>query len=202
MQNLLFASFIILAILGIAVMAGQKAYQHYTSSQLPMYFLSGSLIALSGIGITLAFKESFQSALYVLALSLCPIFSTAFMVRTDVEGYLSSYEASEYIPQRSLGATTVLTGKANARGIRYYTGQDVAVADYSGKPFFSPHPIPILDTNDKIISVLKSQRVTFGVVRKTVYQNILKNCADRYHVALLRIIGYDYVVRIEALKHP
>ncbi len=201
MQNLLCASFVILAVLGIAVMAGHKVYRHYISSQLPMYFLSGSLIALSGIGITLAFKERFQPALYVLALSLCPIFLTTFMIRTDIEGYVSSHEASEYIPQRSLGVMTVLTCKANARGIRYYTGQDVAVVDFSGKPFFSPHPIPILDTTDKVISVLEGQRLTFGVVRKTVYQHILKNCAHRYHVALLKIIGYDYIVRIEALKH-
>ncbi len=123
------------------------------------------------------------------------------MIRTDIEGYVSSYEASEYIPQRSWGVMTVLTSKANARGIRYYTGQDVAVVDYSGKPFFSPHPIPILDTTDKIKSILETQRLTFGVIRKAAYQDILKNCADLYHVALLRIIGFDYVVRIEVLKH-
>jgi len=198
-QNLLIASFTVLAVLGIAVMAGHKAYRHYVSSLLPMYFLSGSLIALSGLGITLAFKERFQLALYVLALSLAPIFLTAFMVRTDLEGYVSSHEASEYIPQRSLGEMTVLTSKANARGIRYYTGQDIAVVDYSGKPFFSPHPVPILDTTGKIIHVLESQRVTFGVIRKTAYQDILKNCADRFHVSLLRVIGYDYIIRIEAL---
>jgi len=197
-QNLLCASFIILAVLGIAVMLGHKAYRHYISSQLPMYFLSSSLIVLSGLGVTLAFKERFQQALYVLALTLCPIFMTAFMIRPDVEGYVSSYEASEYIPQRSLGEMTVLTSKANARGIYFYTGQDVAVVDFSGKPFFSPHPIPILNKMDKIMKILEAQRVTFGVIRKTAYEYILKNCPHRYHVALLRIIGYDYVVRIEA----
>jgi 4-amino-4-deoxy-L-arabinose transferase-like glycosyltransferase len=202
MQNLLYASFIILGVFGIVVMAAHKAYAHYISSLLPMYFLSGSLIALSGIGITLASKERFQLALYVLALSLCPLFATACMIRTDVEGYTSSHEASEYIPQRSLGAMTVLTSKNNARGIRYYTGQDVAVVDSSAKPFFSPHPIPILDTTDKILGVLEKQRVTLGVVRKSAYQDIVKDCANHYHVALLRIIGSDYIVRIEALKHP
>jgi len=202
MQNLLCASFGILAIFGIVVVAGQKAYHHYVSSHLPMFFLSSSLIVLSGLGVTLAFKERFQGALYVLALTLCPIFLTAFMIRTDVEGYLSSHEASEYIPQRSLGVMTVLTSKANARGIRFYTGQDIAVVDYSGKPFFSPHPIPILNTTDKILKVLETQRLTYGVIRKSAYQDIIKNCGNRYHVALLSIIGFDYVVRIEALKHP
>jgi hypothetical protein len=137
----------------------------------------------------------------VLALTLCPVFLTAFMIRTDLEGYVSSHEASEYIPQRSLGAMTVLACKANARGIRYYTGQDIAVVDFADKPFFSPHPIPILNTIDKVMSVIETQRLTFGVVRKTVYQDILKDCANHYHVALLKIIGYDYIVRIEALKH-
>jgi len=202
MQNLLFASFALLAVLGIVVMAGHKAYRHYVSSQLPIYFLSAFLIALSGFGITLAFKERFHAAIYVLALTICPVFLTSVMLQTDVQGYVSSYEASGYIPQRSLGSMTVLTGKANARGIRYFTGQDVAVVDSSGKPFFSPHPIPILDTADKIMGVLEGQRLTFGVVRKSSYQNILKICAHHYHVALLRIIGYDYIVRIELLKHP
>jgi 4-amino-4-deoxy-L-arabinose transferase-like glycosyltransferase len=197
MQNLLCASFGLLAVLGFAVIAGHRVYRHYLSSQLPMYFLSGSLIALSGLGITLAFKERFQGALYVLALSLCPLFLTAGFIRTDVEGYISSYEASQYIPQRSLGVTTVLTSKANVRGIRFYTGQDVAVVDFTGKPFFSPHPVPVLDTTDKIMRVLKAQRLTFGVVRKSAYQYILKNCSSGYHVALLRIIGFDYILRIE-----
>ena len=118
------------------------------------------------------------------------------MVRTDIEKYVSSYEASEYIPPRSSGIMTVLTSKANARGIRYYTGQDVAVVDFSGKPFFSPHPIPILDTTDKIVGVLEGQRVTYGVVRKTAYLFMLKNFTGRFHVSLLKNIGYDYVVKI------
>ena len=117
LQNLLYGSFGSLAVLGIAVIAAHKAYHHYISSQWPMYFLSGSLIALAGVGMTLVLKEHFQSALYVLALALLPVFATAFMVRTDVEGFVSSHEASAYVPQRPWGVTMVLTSKNNARGI-------------------------------------------------------------------------------------
>ena len=91
-QNLLCASFIILGILGIAAMAFQRAFVHHVSSLLPAYFLSGSLIALAGIGMSLCFKEHREPALYVLALTLCPLFLTAFMVHSDIEGYASSYE--------------------------------------------------------------------------------------------------------------
>jgi len=199
-QNLLCATFTIIAIFGIIVIAGQKFYHHYISSQLPVFFLSGALISISGIGITLAFKERFQGSLYILALTLVPIFFTLFIIRTDVEGYISSYEASEYIPQRSWGAMTVLTSKANARGIRFYTGQDIAAVDFSGKQFFSPHPIAILDTSKKILSVLSSQRVTYAVVSKNVYNSITKDFAKSFHIILLKNIGNNYVLRILPLK--
>ncbi len=199
MQNLLCASFILLAILGLAVMAGQKIYRHFLTDLLPAYFLSSSLIVIAGLGLTAAFKERFVLSLYVLALSLCPVFLTAVMVRNEMEGYISSHEASEYIPQRSWGPVTVLTSKYNARGIRFYTGQEVAVVDFSGKPFFSPHPIPILKNPEELMPVLASEHLTFGVVRKAAYQYLVKNAPGHYHMVVLRKIGYDYVVRIERL---
>ena len=199
LQNLLYASFIILVVMGITVVAGEKVFVHYVSFLSPVYFLSGALIALAGIGISLCLKEHIQPALYVLGSILCPIFLTAFMVQSDIEGYASSYGASLYIP-RSSSVMTVLTSKANARGIRYYTGQDVAVVDFAGKPFFSPHPIAILDSKDKVIDLLEHQPVTFGVIRKGAYQAMLKYCANRFEVSLLKQIGYDYIVRIEPLK--
>ena len=195
-QRLMMASFIILFLMGIAPMALHKLVGHYLSSSLPVYFLSASLIALGGIGITLAIKERFQLAVYVLALTLFPIFLTAFMIRNDVEGFASSHEACEYIPARSMGVMKVLTSKANARGIRFFTGQEIAVVDFGGKQFFSPHPVPILDTADGIDQVIEHQPVTYAVVRKAVYKFLLQNESKRYHVHLLKIIGIDYVLRI------
>ncbi len=200
-QNLFCASFGVLAVLGIAVIAAHHAYGRYVPSMSPIYFLSGALIVLAGFGTIMVFKENFASAIAVLALALCPIFTTAFMIRTDLDGYISSHEASEYIPPASWGEKTVLTSKENARGIRYFTGQDIAVVDYSGKPFFSPHPIPILDTAPKVMAVLAKQPLTYAVVRKSAYQALLKDCSSHYQVALLRISGLDYVLRIAPLKH-
>jgi 4-amino-4-deoxy-L-arabinose transferase-like glycosyltransferase len=203
LENLLFASFGLTAVLGIAavVAAGLKKFHPYVPSMGPVFFLSGSLITLSGIGISVVLKERYQTAMYVLALSLLPVFMTAFMVSNQLQGYVSSREASEYVPPRAWGAMTVLTSKTNARGIRYYTGQNVAVLDFTGKPFFSPHPIPILDTNEKVLNALEKQPWTIGVVRKSAYQDIVKNFGGKYHVALLKVIGMDYVIRVEPLKH-
>jgi len=199
-ENLLFSTFGVLGVLGIVVIAAHKVYHHYILSMMPVYFLSGALIALAGVGITLTLKEQFERALYVLALTLFPLFFTAFMISGDLDGYVSSREASSYIPPLSAGHQMVLTSKNNARGIYYYTGQDVAVVDSSANPFFSPHPVPILNTPQKVEDMLATQRVTYGVIRKAAYQDILKKCSKSYHIALLAVIGYDYVVRVERAK--
>ncbi|MBF0510704.1 MAG: glycosyltransferase family 39 protein [Candidatus Omnitrophica bacterium] len=199
-RKLLSASFIILALLGIVVIAGYHFYQHYISSMAPVYFLSGSLIALYGVGFSLLLQGRLKVAFYVLALTLCPVFLTACLMQGDVDKLVSSYQASQYIPQHTQKPMTVLTSKANVRGIRYYTGQDVAVVDANNQPFFSPHPVRVLDTTDKLMKVLRNQPVTYGVVRRSGYKNILKNCTGHYQVNLLANTGFDYIIKIEAIK--
>ncbi len=195
-QNLLLSTCGILACIGIAVIAAQKLYMHYIASLLPMIFLSACLIAIAGLAAVLALKERFQGALYVLALTLVPVFGTALILRPQVEGMVSSYEAAQYIPARALGPLTVLVTKANARGIYYYTGQDVAAVDFTGKQFFSPHPIPIFENADQIRGLIDHQPVTYAVVRKSAYKFILEHFSGSYRVSLLNTFGQDYVLRI------
>ncbi|MDE2028341.1 MAG: glycosyltransferase family 39 protein, partial [Candidatus Omnitrophica bacterium] len=106
MEKLLYASFVMPALLGILVLALHKLYGRYVPTMLPSFFLSGALITVAGIGVALTIRGRLQGALYVLALSLAPILATLFMVHTYIEKYVSSHEASAYIPPRSSGSTT------------------------------------------------------------------------------------------------
>ncbi len=196
MKLLLCMTLGIAMVLGVAVIALRGLYQQYVPSTGPIYFLSGALMALAGVGIVLVFKERLVGAIYAVSLFLLPMLFTVFMIGGNIEGHVSSFEASQYIPQKSATATTVLTGKMNARGIRYYTGQDVAVINSGGNPFFSPHPIPILDTQEKIRELLDRQHITYGVVKKSVYEDLSKNFAG-YQAVLLKHVGPYYILRIE-----
>ena len=192
-------NFLLLTLLGVFLLVGHNVYKHYMPSLMPGYFISGALIALSGIGLTLAFQDKIQGALYVMSMSLLPILLVLFMIKWDIEGYVSSYEASLYIPHKESTPMTVLVSKNNARGITFYTGQHVAVINSGSMPYFSPHPISILDTEDKITDVLNHQKLTFGVVRRSAYEDLMKRHTDHFRVTLLKRSGIYYIVKIEPL---
>ncbi|MEI7999092.1 MAG: glycosyltransferase family 39 protein, partial [Candidatus Omnitrophota bacterium] len=189
-----------LTLLAIAVLLAYKVYKPYLSSTLPAYWLSAGLFSIGGISLTLLFKDKVRQAIVLLSFSLVPIFITAFMITSAVEPHVSMYEAALYVPSLSMHKTTILTGKPFARGVNYYTGQDVAVMDLGGKNYFSPHPIPILNTKESLLAFLNTQPQTFAIVKKSNYEYLNKNYAQQFHINVLKMTGRNYVLRIEPVK--
>ncbi len=189
-----------LTILGIAVVAAFKAYKVYMPSIIPSYWLSAALIALSGISLTLLFKDKIKEALTLLAFSLVPILITGLMIMPSLEPHISMYDASCYLPPKEINKGAILTIKPYARGVNYYTEQNVAVMDLGGQNYFSPHPIPILNTKEKLDDFLNTQRTTFAIVKKSGYEYLNKNYEHQFSVDVLKISGRNYVLRIHLLK--
>ncbi len=189
----------VLAVLGTAVFASFRFYDKYLSSEIPVYFLSASLITIAGLSMTLAFKNRLQGALYLSSMVLLPMLWTAFMVRADIEPYISSYEACQYLPHRPAAPTVVMTSKPYARGVHFYTGQDIAVMDVNGENYFSPHPVPILNTDAMVLEFLTQQKTTYAVLKKGTYRHLTEIAKEDFKVDVLKQLGYNYVLRIDVL---
>ena len=188
----------LLIIFGIGVLAAHSVYKKYIPSIMPVYFLSAFLIALGGIILTFLLKEKISKALAVLGFCLIPFLWTAFLIKGDLNPYISSFDASLYIPHN---AGVVLTSKPYARGMRYFTGQNIAVLDINGSNYFSPHPIPILTTTAQLSDFLHTQRITYAVLKKGGYKEITTNLpANKFKTHLLTVLGYNYVLTIEPIK--
>jgi len=189
-----------LAVLGIAVLAAYKAYKLYVPSMMPGFFLSASLLSISGISLTLLFKDKIRQAILLLSFSLVPVFLTAFMMASSLEPHISMYDASCYVPSSVVYKTTILASKAYARGVSFYTGQDVAVMDIGGQNYFSPHPIAILSTKESILGLLNAQPKTYAILKKSAYEYLIENYAQQFHINVLKISGRNYVLKIEPVK--
>jgi 4-amino-4-deoxy-L-arabinose transferase-like glycosyltransferase len=200
-KNLCYILIGFLTVLGIAVVLSYKIYKPYVPSQMPAYWLSASLLSLSGISLTLLFKDKIRQALMLLAFSLAPILITMFMVSSWLDPQFSMYEASCYLPIVKTHKMTILTVKPYARGVYYYTGQNVAVMDLGGQNYFSPHPIPILNTKDKLDVFLTSQRETFAILKKSGYEYLNNNYNRQFHISVLKILGINYVLKIEPITN-
>ncbi len=192
---------VIVGVFGIALVPAYHAYKAYISSVVPVYFLSALLVMWSGAGIVLMLKEKLSSALAVLSLCLLPFLFTLFFIKTDLEPYGSSYMLSQYLPHAPGQKTVILSSKAYARGVRYYTGQDVAVLDMDGSNYFSPHPIPILTTVEQLKVFLAARPVTYALIKKWHSGPLDKLSQEGFKVSEVKSLGYNYVLKIETLPH-
>lgn len=187
-----------LLFLGGALFVAQPLYNKYLSSFEPVYFLSACLIAMAGGLAVLVMKERLSLALGLLSLSLLPFLATAFLIRADIGPYISVYQASQYLPRVLPPNTMLLASKPYARGVRYHTGQDVAVLNFRGTNYFSPHPVTIFTDHGNLLNFLYGQRVTYALVRRSAYEELLT--LPHLQVRVLKVVGTDYVLVIESLK--
>ena len=72
--------------------------------------------------------------------------------------------------------------------------------DINGQNYFSPHPIPILNTQQNLLGFLKTQPRTFAILKKSGYEYLTKNYALALSVSVLKVAGRNYVLKIEPVK--
>ena len=123
-------------------------------------------------------------------------------VKKDADPYLSSKEACDYLMKNHEVKNRILCSKFFSRGVRYYTNMNVAVMDYPGKNFFSPHPIPFYNNDTQIRDFLRSQIVTFAVLKKSAIEDIERITGKEMKFKVLKIVGNEYVLKIEPAGNP
>lgn len=169
-----------------------KYYEYVPDTGLivALFVLSTAVVAGSIFtSLTGVKKTSF----YILALQVPLLLMLAFGARSKYESYVSSKEVGRYLLAHEPMQNRILCSKMFARGIRYYTGNDVAVI---GSPFFSPHPVPTLTGNKDILKFLESQGKTIAIVRKGQYRQIRKLSQKRFTFTELWHTGDAYIVEI------
>lgn len=134
---------------------------------------------------------------YLITLQI-PIILFICLKLTNVEEYTTSKKAIDYLIQNYQLEGHLLCTKMFLRGTRYFSNRDVAVLTINGDKFFSPHPVIDLDTEEKTLSFLKSQTLTYGFVTKTYWLALQRlSVSNNFKLELLKIIGDQYVIRIK-----
>lgn len=114
-----------------------------------------------------------------------------------VEPYVSSKLSSEYLLKNYRINNAILCSKPYVRGVKFYTDKDVAIMDIGGKEFFSPHPVPFLNSGQKIIDFLRSQRTTYCVLKKSAAEDMVNILDKKFKVLTLKVEGNEYIIKIE-----
>ena len=178
-------------------------FKHYLDpdilSQTKINLFIFVFLAFGSILLFLLLKKRLLKSVYCLGLFIPIIIYLIPFVHVGIEPYLSPKESCAYLVNNYKIDNFILSSKPFARGVKYYTDKEVAVIDMPGTQFFSPQPIPFLDTNDKVLEFLRKQRVTYCVLKKNSVKNIQRLANGEFRYEILRLIGNEYILRIETL---
>jgi len=196
-------SLFVILLIPVALIITSVWFKHYLSPYLSSHSTMNLIILILLVyGLAMFFlilRKKIMLGIYCLALFVPIMFYLFPLVRHDLEPYLSPREACAYLLKNYKIDNVILSSKFFVRGIRYYTDLEVAVIDLPGTPFFSAHPIPFLNTPDKVRDFLRKQKVTYCVLKKNNVQDIDELISGEFKSTVLKVIGNEHVLKIETL---
>lgn len=196
-SSLAMSAFILIVAVGIT--ASLPAYSAYISSRLPVYALSVALLILGGSALFFVLRKKFLSFILVLASSLFVVLFGTAALHKDIEIFVSSKAACEYLLKNYAPSAPIICSKFYLRGVKYYTDKEVVVVDIPGTPFFSPHPVPFLNSHPKVREFLAKHPVNYGILKRANVQDFRYLTEGFYNFEVLKQIGNEYVVRVTPL---
>ncbi|MDD5476621.1 MAG: glycosyltransferase family 39 protein [Candidatus Omnitrophica bacterium] len=178
-------------------------FKHYLSPYLlAQPVINFFVFVFLAFGLVLSFlvaRKKLLKSIYCLTLFVPIMVYLVPFVRHNIQPYLSPKESCEYLLKNYKIDNAILSSKFFARGVKYYMDKEVAVIDMPGTPFFSPHPIPFLNSKDKVLDFLRKQKVTYCVLKKSSVEDIARIVSGGFKYTLLKVIGNEYILKIETL---
>ena len=159
--------------------------------------LSAAFLALIAVIFSFVLKKKVLKTVYAIAPVFLLFFCFVPFIKNDIDLYQSSKNQCIYLLKNYAVGDTILCSKFFARGVRYHTGRDIAVIDIAGEPFFSPHPVPYLDTDQKAADFLRKRPVTYCIVKKSAKEDIERIAGREFKYVVLNQIGNAYILRVE-----
>ncbi len=186
---------------GAAVYFG-NVYREYAGNMTYVYIVAVLLLACGAAVLVSMNKGRRALAMTSLAGVTAVVLCFAFLGRQYAEPWVSCLDVSRKFEKIDHSDSVVLCAKFYVRGVRYYTDRETAVIDINGSGFFSPHPIPFLNTHKKVDDFLKKQDVTYGVLKESNVKDLRRITKGRYDMTILDEMGGKYIVRIEKASVP
>ena len=199
----LFLTLLAVFFIPVALIVTSLWFKHYLTPYVPSQLIIYLFIFIFLVyGLTLLFlirRGKLRRSIYCLALFVPMMIYLIPLVRDNLEPYLSPKKACAYLLKNYKVENSILASKFFVRGVKYYTDKQVAVIDIPGTPFFSAHPIPFLNSPDKVRNFLRGQKLTYCILKNNSVQDIDGLIPGEFKSTVLKVIGNEYILKIETL---
>lgn len=185
-----------------ALLFSANKYSKYIVDLTPIYVFIGVFTLVLIAMFVMLLKKKLLRVIYLFSVCVPLLLFFVFFAHKDYEDHVSSKNASSYLLNNYKVENTILCSKIFVRGVRFYTDKPVAVAagGFKAVNFFSPHPIPYLNTMEGITGFLKDQKTTYCILNKSTYKFLEAIMSGpNFKFEKLNLIGDEYIIRISAL---
>jgi 4-amino-4-deoxy-L-arabinose transferase-like glycosyltransferase len=182
-----------------AVIAG-KMYVDVVKNLIPVYVFSGLSCSVAVVTFVFNKKRQYVKMLFSHAGISAALLATLLLARPSIEPWVSCEEICRVFKKIDSSDSTVLTSKFYVRGVRFYTDRNVAVIDINGGGFFSPHPVPFLNTDRKVLDFLSARPVTYAILKEGHVDDLKRITAGQaYLVEDLGGSAGKYILRVSKI---
>lgn len=204
MVILAFLSWAVFLCMPAALIVATARYAKYFSSKIGVYEFVVFYILILAVMFFCILRRRLTAHVYLLSCQVPLFLFFALASHKSFDAYVSSKPAIEYLRPFQDTDTPLLCAKPFVRGVRFYSNRDVAVINHGATGFFSPHPIPYLNTDEKILTFLEQyarspQPVFYGVLNKSSFSDLERVLTVRpsWTMQLLKMVGDKYLIRID-----
>ncbi len=187
----------LLGVLSIGSLIFARNYSQMIPHPQPVYILVGSALTCSFV-IVQSMKHR-QYIKTIFSISCIPIVLVIFLMagHAYAEPWVSCKTITEALiridPKDN---SVILSSKFYLRGVRFYSDRKTAVLDINGEGFFSPHPVLFLSTDEKVLQFLKTQPVTYCILKKSNVEDIKRIAHQNFNVEYFDPIADKYILKI------
>jgi len=191
-----FGGVLLLASAG-AVMA-RDYYRSFAPHAWPVVVMALAFGLLGVLVIFFSRRKAYHAVTGLFALFPLILILSFLLFRSMAVSWVSCYDIGNILKTLDQSGTTVLASKFYVRGVRYFTDRDMATINVWGQDFYSPHPIPLLDTDRKVAEFLRTQPFTFAVVKKGDMEDLMRICSlNGFALRNLGGLGGKYILKIQ-----
>jgi len=186
---------IVVAIIGIVV-AGM--HRDFIISMAPVYAGAGFLVMIAALIFIFTRRRDYIRVIGSYVGISVVLLIMLRLAGSYLEPWVSCKKICDVLKRMDQSNTTVLSSKFYVRGVRYYTDRPMAVIDINGQGFWSPHPIPFLNTDQEVRDFLNQQPVTYAIVKEGNVEDLKRIIeGQRYRLQQIEVIGGKYLVKVE-----
>lgn len=192
------AAFLIAVAVGGNIAA--EMYKAMVPDKQPVYIAAAFAVLWAGVMIFLNVKRRYFALVLSKAGVTMLLLTVALVGIPTAEPWVSCKDVMDEFNKIDRNKTPVLASKFYARGVRYYSDRPVAVININGKGFFTPHPIPFLNSDAKVLDFIKEQKNVYAIVRRQDLEQLERLAPGQFRLTEIGSgIGGKHIVKIEKL---